>query len=60
MRHKRLSSYSFPQDKVDYLAVIPYKQGLIDTAWAHFNAGIRADLRQAFEQFRAEEAHLAR
>ena len=57
LRPVDIPARSFPQDKVDYLAVIPYKQGLIDTAWAHFNAGIRADLRQAFEQFRAEEAH---
>ena len=48
---------SFPQNKVDYSAVIPFKHGLLDKAWANFSAGARADLRPAFEQFRKDQAH---
>ena len=35
---------SFPQNDIDYNAVIPFKHGLLKTAWANFNAGARADL----------------
>jgi 4-alpha-glucanotransferase len=48
---------SFPQDKIDYSAVIPFKHGLFERAWANFSAGARADLRPAYEQFRNEQAH---
>jgi len=57
LRTTDIPTRSFPQDKVDYPAVIPYKQALIDTAWANFKTGARSDLRPAFEQFRAEESH---
>ena len=36
---------SFPQNDVDYNAVIPFKHRLLETAWANFSAGARADLR---------------
>ena len=39
---------SFPQNAVDYDAVIPFKHGLLETAWANFSAGARADLRAAY------------
>ncbi len=48
---------SFPQNKIDYSAVIPFKHGLLEKAWANFNAGARADLRPAYEQFRNDQAH---
>ena len=48
---------SFPQDAVDYGAVIPFKHRLLETAWANFSAGARPDLRPAYEQFRHEQAH---
>ena len=51
-----LRAPAFPSDKVDYDAVIPFKQGLLDKAWANFRAGARADLRRAYEQFRREQA----
>src|SRR5271169_2155625 len=44
-------SHSFPAAAVDYAAVIPFKQGLLETAWANFRAGARPDLRPAYEQF---------
>ena len=44
------------QDRIDYDSVIPFKHRLLDTAWANFNAGERADLQPAFEQFRHEQA----
>ena len=48
---------SFPQHAIDYNAVIPFKHGLLERAWANFTAGARADLRPAYEQFRNDEKH---
>jgi 4-alpha-glucanotransferase len=47
---------AFPQDRIDYDAVIPFKQELLKKVWANFTAGARADLRPAFEQFRSDQA----
>jgi 4-alpha-glucanotransferase len=41
---------------VDYDAVIPFKQRLLETAWTNFRAGARADLREAYDQFRDYQA----
>ncbi len=49
--------HSFPENEVDYNAIIPFKLGLFAKAWANFQAGARADLRAAFEQFTKEQAH---
>ena len=51
------AALSFPQNNIDYSAVIPFKHGLFERAWANFSAGARADLRPAFEQFRNDQAH---
>jgi 4-alpha-glucanotransferase len=48
---------AFPATIVDYDAVIPSKRQLLETAWANFGRGARADLRPAFEEFRATQAH---
>jgi 4-alpha-glucanotransferase len=48
---------SFPQNKVDYKTVIPFKHGLFEKAWANFIAGARADLWPAYEQFINDQAH---
>ena len=48
---------SFPATAIDYDAVIPFKHRLLETAWNHFRAGARADLRPAYEQFCNEQAH---
>ena len=47
----------FPADKVDYGAVIPWKLGLLDRAYARFQHTASQELRQAFEGFQAEERH---
>jgi 4-alpha-glucanotransferase len=49
--------YSFPTDYVDYEAVLAFKRRLLETAWHNFSAGVRADLRTAFEQFCDSQAH---
>jgi 4-alpha-glucanotransferase len=46
---------SFPQSKIEYNIVIPFKHGLVERAWAHFKAGARADLKPAYEQFRKDQ-----
>jgi 4-alpha-glucanotransferase len=45
-----------PQNEIDYDAVIPFKHELLETAWANFRAGARADLRAAYQQFCNDEA----
>ena len=46
----------FPQERVDFEAVIPFKRRLLEKAHANFRAGSRADLRPAYEQFLGEQA----
>jgi len=47
----------FPSDAVDYDAVIPFKNRLLETAWENFKAGARKDLRAGFDEFRSEQQH---
>jgi len=47
----------FPHNTIDYKTVIPFKQGLLNTAWTNFSAGARADLRTAYQQFRHDQMH---
>lgn len=47
---------SFPSLVVDYETVVPYKQRMLEEAWRRFGAGIRPDLRTAFEEFCARQA----
>jgi 4-alpha-glucanotransferase len=42
---------TFPADRVDFDAVIPFKERLLARAWQNFRREPRADLRLAFEQF---------
>ena len=42
---------------VDYSSVIPFKHGLLEKAWAYFGAGERKDLRPAYDEYCAKEAH---
>ena len=46
-----------PQGEIDYDAVIAFKHGLLETAWANFKAGNGPDLRRGYEQFRHDQAH---
>jgi len=48
---------AFPATEVDYEAVIPFKHGLLDRVWAHFNTAARPELRNAFEKFRDDQKH---
>jgi 4-alpha-glucanotransferase len=48
---------SFPATAIDYDAVIPFKHGLLDRVWTHFNTGASPDLRNAFEEFRKDQTH---
>jgi 4-alpha-glucanotransferase len=48
---------AFPQHETDYDAVTPFKHQLLETAWTHFKAGARPDLRPAYEEFCNKQAH---
>jgi 4-alpha-glucanotransferase len=48
---------TFSATSVDYDAVIPFKQGLLDRVWARFKAAASADLKNAFEKFREDQGH---
>jgi 4-alpha-glucanotransferase len=50
-----LAGASFPADRTDYGAVIPFKNGLLDRAWENYSGGAGKSLRSAFEQFAAEQ-----
>jgi 4-alpha-glucanotransferase len=47
----------FPSGVVDYDAVIPFKNRLLETAWANFKAGEAKDLRPAYDEFRRQQEH---
>ena len=47
----------FPTAVVDYDAIVPFKRRLLQTAWDHFKAGKRSDLRPAYEQFCQDQNH---
>ncbi len=46
-----------PSNVVDYEAVIPFKHRILEKAWTYFRAGERKDLRPAYEEFCAAQAH---
>jgi 4-alpha-glucanotransferase len=45
----------FPSDLVDYDSVSPFKEKLLEKAWAKFEAGERTDLRPAYQEFCATQ-----
>src|ERR1700689_4546596 len=49
----------FSGDAVDYGSVIPFKQRLLEKAWANFKAGQRSDgdFAPAYAEFCARQAH---
>jgi 4-alpha-glucanotransferase len=57
LRAGESESNSFTPHEIDYDAVILYKRRLLTTAWAALATGARTDLRQAYEQFRNDQAH---
>jgi 4-alpha-glucanotransferase len=42
---------------VDYDSVLPFKNRVLEKAWAKFSGGVRSDLRPAYGQFRSDQAH---
>jgi len=48
---------AFSPASVDYDAITPFKRGLLEKAWLRFKAGVRPDLRLAYEQFCHEQDH---
>jgi 4-alpha-glucanotransferase len=46
----------FSSTTVDYDVVIPFKLRLLERAWANFRAGVRKDLRSAYEEFGRQRA----
>ena len=48
---------SFSPTSVDYDAVIPFKNRLLETAWTNLSAGARPDLRPDFDRFCHDRAH---
>src|SRR5208282_5996420 len=57
LRASDCEGYSFPEDSVDYEAVLAFKIHLLEKAWANFGAGARSDLRPVFDQFCHEQMH---
>ena len=47
----------FPSNVVDYETVIPFKHRILEKAWTRFRARERKDLRPAYEEFCAAQAH---
>ncbi len=47
---------TFPEGRVAYGIVIPYKERLLDRAYERFRQGVRPDLEAAFTAFRHEHA----
>ncbi len=47
----------FPSDVVDYEAVIPFKNRLLESVWTTFDAGERKDLRPAYDEFCSQQEH---
>lgn len=47
---------AFPEERVDFEAVVPYKERLLDRAWERFDAQAPASQREDFERFCAEQA----
>lgn len=51
------SQGKFPAGSVDYDAVIPFKNKLLEAAWTNFKTGARKDLLPAYDEFRSQQKH---
>ena len=51
------SESRFASDLVDYDSVIPFKQRLLEKTWKSFQAGVRKDLRPAYDEFCGTQAN---
>jgi 4-alpha-glucanotransferase len=45
------AGHVFSPTAVEYEKVVPFKHRVLETAWNRFSAGVRPDLRPAYEQF---------
>ena len=52
-----LAGAKFPDERVDYTAVVPFKEHLLRIAWDRYFVGEFPRLRSEFEHFRNREAH---
>jgi 4-alpha-glucanotransferase len=51
LRPEDVGGHSFPDDRVDYMAVEPFKLGLVRQAWANFRSGWAGYLRDPYDGF---------
>jgi len=57
LRANACEGQSFPANAVDFGAVIRFKNRMLDQVWGNFNAGVRKDVRPAYEMFCNRQAH---
>src|SRR5262249_45956147 len=57
LRTRDCEGKSFSAGFVDYDAVIPFKNRLLETAWATFSARARRDLQPEVDQYCHDQAH---
>ncbi len=57
LSHDVLTSISFPEERVDYGAVIPFKRTCLHLAYEGFRARADSGTRAAFDAFCREESH---
>jgi 4-alpha-glucanotransferase len=57
LRARDCEGKSFSAASVDYDAVIPFKNRLLETAWANFSGGARPDLQPDFDLYYHYRAH---
>ena len=57
LRANACEGQSFSANAVDYGAVIRFKNRMLDQMWCNFSAGVRKDLRPAYEMFCNRQAH---
>jgi 4-alpha-glucanotransferase len=55
LRHEDIGGRSFPNDRVEYAAVEPFKLDLVRRAWANFRDGRASHLRDAHDGFLHEK-----
>ena len=56
LRAADCAGHAFSPSAVEYEKVVPFKLRLLETAWSRFSAGVRPDLRPAYEQFCQDHA----
>jgi 4-alpha-glucanotransferase len=57
LRLSDCEGHSFQKAFIDYHVVVPFKNHLLDIAWANFEGGARRDLKGDFEQFRQQHSY---